>query len=294
MNATLTTAPVKSKRHTFTLSATIDEATYSVYPVRDIEDPEISKAFTFAKRTGRDSIQGDAIYTVARTRDGRITCECPDYVARHEDNGTLCKHGDCCVRMGLLEAPAHQPGEFSPPVAHEPATTPKRTPSQADIRRSIAFGIALPKPQAAPRAFGEGLVEPEAVATPETPAESCCGPAEAEPCRECVKAPGRERKDFADALADAADRPGLSLAEWLRLQVTFYRGFNTDAADLVAETLGTLVVEAEITRAATPSQLRDRRDALRMDDDRRLIAHGESIGFGDGLAAAWRVEPESI
>jgi hypothetical protein len=274
MNATLAPAPVKPRRHHYGLEAWIDETGYGLFPVRRIEDPEVEKAWTFAKRA-----DPDAVYTVARRAGGRITCECPDFVTRHEDHGTLCKHGECCVRMGLLEAPEPAPAPGPRPETarmrvreeFDPPGSPAFLPVDATARaQAEAFGIALPGPVEAPgkpqeprRAFGEGLADPEAPEASGDDPGPCCGPSEAEPCRDCLEAPG-----LAGELAEATDRPALSLVEWLRLQADFYRGFNTDAADLVAEHLAELVTEAEITAASTPGQLRDRRAALASPDDR--------------------------
>lgn len=294
MNATLAPAPVKTKRrHLFTLEATIDEASYAVYPVRDIQDEEIAKAFTFAKRTQGGAIEGQAVYTVARHADGRLTCECPDFVTRHEDKGTLCKHGECCVRMGLLDAPvcatAHKP-EPIPPAPTEPIGS---IPSPADRLRSSMFGIALPKPQAAPRAFAEGLLDESPAPAP----EPCCSPSEASPCAQCLGADDTDagrlvdflptNLDGAAALADH-DPDRLSLAELVEAQARAFRAWNLGAADLMAERLEELAAEVRLTNAATPDQFRDRIDVIRMDEDRRLIAFGEDVGFADGLAAADR------
>ncbi len=290
MNATLVPAMVKPKRHTFTLSATIDEGTYNVFPVRDIQDPEISKAFTFAKRGVGN---GDAVYTVARHADGRIVCECPDYVARHEDHGTLCKHCECTVRMGLLDAP--KPAENGKPEPIPPAPQKSASceansaPDTLSRLQARAFGLKLPasKPQDSPRTFAEGLLADEPAPAP----EPCCGPAEAQPCAQCVEASHAvaPAEDVESETADnirSTDR--LSLAELVEAQARAFRAWNLGAADLMAERLEELAAEVRLTNAATPDQFRDRIDALRMDEDRRLIAHGESIGFDLGLAVADR------
>lgn len=51
-------------------------------------------------------------YTV-QARGGRVACSCGDYV--HRQAGTTagrCKHGEACVRAGLLSP--HVPGEHEP------------------------------------------------------------------------------------------------------------------------------------------------------------------------------------
>ncbi len=278
-NGSTMAAPVKPTarpREFFSLAASIDGVGYGLQPVRGIEDPAVERAWAFSKHSGPD-----ATYTVARRRDGLVTCECADYEMRHEGTAGLCKHGRCAVAMGLLDAPSPDPG----PRPDVPGVTRPRdefdAPTQADVRRSIAFGIALPgparseapgRPQGALRPFGEGVADPEAREAPEATGGdpgACCAPGEAEPCRGCVEAPG-----FADELAKAAgpgpeaDAIRLTLAEWLRHQVEHYRLFGTDAALLVADHLAELVTEAEITGASTPGQLRDRRAALASPDDR--------------------------
>jgi hypothetical protein len=100
-------------------------------------------------------VNGEA-YDVIRTHAGAVECSCPDWVVRHSDKGTCCKHGRALMELGLLDAPAPAPR----PSAFAPIT-------RKDLARASAFGIKLPD---APRAVEPAPVVAEAA--PEIPAEN--------------------------------------------------------------------------------------------------------------------------
>ena len=68
------------------------------------------------------------VYDLIRTDANVLECTCPDFVCRHEGNGTCCKHLAFAVANGLL--PVARPGV--PPITRK------------DMARAAAFGIRLP------------------------------------------------------------------------------------------------------------------------------------------------------
>jgi hypothetical protein len=56
-------------------------------------------------------IETNNSYDVILNHFGELTCDCPDYVARHEGNGTSCKHGRKLVELGLVPAPTPIPAK---------------------------------------------------------------------------------------------------------------------------------------------------------------------------------------
>jgi hypothetical protein len=76
----------------------IRNASYSVLPI----DPGFAgvAAVEVTRRASGDS------YAVVVGHDGAVSCECPDYVVRHADHGTSCKHIRGVMAAGLLAIPA--------------------------------------------------------------------------------------------------------------------------------------------------------------------------------------------
>jgi hypothetical protein len=74
---------------------------------------------------------------------------------------------------------------------------------------------------------------------------------------------GDDAEDWLDDVAwSIGPGPCPTLTGFVALQVRHFRGTGTDAGDLLAETLGELLTEVEITGAQDPATLRDRRAAL--------------------------------
>lgn len=42
-------------------------------------------------------------YAIVRTPSGRLTCECPDWLVRHQKAGTPCKHQQALIAVSLLK-----------------------------------------------------------------------------------------------------------------------------------------------------------------------------------------------
>src|SRR4051794_9761329 len=74
-------------------------------------------------------------YDVVLGHDGAMTCECPDFVVRHADKGTHCKHCKAALEHGLVVAPV----SGGSPVAIAPIT-------EKDVKRASYFGLKLPRP----------------------------------------------------------------------------------------------------------------------------------------------------
>jgi hypothetical protein len=108
-------------------------------------------------------------YDVIRQHDGLVECSCPDFVCRHEGQGTVCKHGAAMIARGFLPvAPAVAPAPSRPSVA--PIT-------RKDIAAARMFGLRLPVApiavEATPAPIAVAIaapvalvIEPTAVANP--------------------------------------------------------------------------------------------------------------------------------
>jgi hypothetical protein len=115
-----------------TLSATLTEveikgATYAVEPIPAGE-------FGVSAIRVVKLVNGES-YTLLRTNDNRLECTCPDFVCRHEDKGTCCKHLSYAVANGLLPMAAPAVAPSRPAVA--PIT-------RKDIAAARMFGLRLP------------------------------------------------------------------------------------------------------------------------------------------------------
>jgi hypothetical protein len=121
----------------------IKNATYEARPI----DPGFAgvAAVEVTKRTSGES------YAVVLQADGQTTCECPDFLCRHADHGTACKHIRGVVAAGLLVAPVAAP-------APKPAVPPV---TAKDVKRAAYFGLTIPKaPVVAPAPVVKAPVEP--------------------------------------------------------------------------------------------------------------------------------------
>lgn len=155
--------------------------------------------------------------------------------------------------------------EFDPPGS--PAYLPSG-PIPSDGAR-LRAALAGPSPVARLQAKAFGIKLP-AAAVPAEPAP-CCAPAEAaageprEPSGEGYGMPawtlGPDQIEGAPADA-AGDEPAMTFAGLVEWNIRAFRSLNSDAGDLMAEALGELLTEIEITGARTPGQLRDRRACL--------------------------------
>ncbi len=114
-NLTLETAQVEIKN-----------ATYAVEPI-----PAGEFGSTAVRVT--KLVNGET-YDVIRGHDNIVTCSCPDFIFRHEGNGTHCKHASAMLARGFLDTP--------PVVASIPPTfTPV---SDLDRKRASYFGLKIP------------------------------------------------------------------------------------------------------------------------------------------------------
>ena len=73
----------------------------SLYHVTPIPAHESGTRAVRLEKTNGDK----AIYDVIRNHDNLIACDCPSYVMQHDGKGTLCKHGQALVTLGLIPAP---------------------------------------------------------------------------------------------------------------------------------------------------------------------------------------------
>lgn len=226
--------------HVVTLALAIDHQCYGVSPIRGIADPDVVKAFRLEKKSDRD-----AVYDVALTVRG-LECDCPDFEARHRGLPTQgCKHIRALVELGLLDRPtAPSPrvaDEFDVPAAPaccapaEPAPCEACTPAVVDdatARTIEAAGIleADGWHPAIARFLG-GNPEVAAAVTPE-------------------------------AVNVAIDPPApvgtMTLAGWIAHVAAGFTGLDTQAGDLVAETLAALARDVELTKARDVPTYRDR------------------------------------
>jgi hypothetical protein len=158
--STLTLAP-----ETVKATLEIKNATYSVRPI----DP----GFAGVAAVEVTKLVSHEAYVVVLQADGRATCECPDFVCRHADHGTHCKHIKGVLAAGLLVAPiaGGSPVLDVPPAVHAPAPKPAFAPiTKLDLKRAAFFGLRLPdapmavEPAPAPvREFVPEAVAPTAV-----------------------------------------------------------------------------------------------------------------------------------
>jgi hypothetical protein len=78
-------------------------------------------------------VNPDRAYDVVLGHDGTASCECADWVCRHQDHGTHCKHIKGVVAAGLLATPA--------PIPSRPAVEPI---TRKDQVRASYWGLKLP------------------------------------------------------------------------------------------------------------------------------------------------------
>jgi hypothetical protein len=72
-----------------------------VYTVIPYDFDKLGSGFQVVK-----SGLNDEVYNVIHTETGINTCDCMDYLRRHQGNGYgLCKHGRALVELGLMPAP---------------------------------------------------------------------------------------------------------------------------------------------------------------------------------------------
>src|SRR4051812_8539113 len=122
-----------------TVNPTILEIKNATYEVRPI-DPGFAgvAAVEVTKLVSHES------YAVVLQEDGHATCECPDFVCRHADHGTHCKHIRGVLAAGLLVAPISggSPAAEAPPAVHAPAPAPAFPPiSRLDLKRAAMWGL---------------------------------------------------------------------------------------------------------------------------------------------------------
>jgi hypothetical protein len=98
------------------LTVTIRGVAYTARPV-DSDVPEVIKAWRLSRPDG-------TTYVVADTIDG-ATCECGDFVFRHEGTGTACKHIAALQALALLDGEDGSP-ETWPSWTATHAYTPGR------------------------------------------------------------------------------------------------------------------------------------------------------------------------
>jgi hypothetical protein len=170
-------------------------------------------------------------YDVIRTNDNVVECSCPDFVCRHEGNGTVCKHGAAMVARGFLPA-APAPGARRPVLA---PVTP------ADVKRARYFGLTIPAPvEVEAPALHPQLAANLPRADPVVEALSSTAPIRFTPTRSAQFIPTPEQDaerlgyDLASSGEEASPPAGW---EFPRL-VAFYRGWLGGKAALEAETAG--------------------------------------------------------
>jgi hypothetical protein len=77
---------------------------YSVRPIRP-ETPDVARAWRLRKADGTTYVIADTIYGA--------TCECGDFVFRHEGKTlTGCKHIRACRALGLLDSDGDDPADW--------------------------------------------------------------------------------------------------------------------------------------------------------------------------------------
>lgn len=81
-------------------------------------------------------------YDVVLTHDYQVTCECPDWVCRHEGRGTHCKHGKAMVDGGFLVASV---SGGSPVAEASPVVSADVRPvTEMDLKRASFFKLRIP------------------------------------------------------------------------------------------------------------------------------------------------------
>lgn len=138
---------------------TIKGATYGVEAI----DPGFAGV---AAVEVRKIVSGES-YAVVLQVDGSIVCECPDFVVRHADKGTHCKHCRAAVEHGLLVAPVSGGSPSATLEAPAKGTPSKGTPvpiTPADRKRAAYFGLNIPRVEPAP------VIEHKAQNEPQPPA----------------------------------------------------------------------------------------------------------------------------
>ncbi len=83
-----------------------------------------------------------------------------------------------------------------------------------------------------------------------------------------------------------ADVEGLTLDGLVAVQIGRFRQLDTDAGDLMAETLAELASDLVVTGATTPAQLRDRREALQLTMAERMAQSRWPYDFEGWVAPA--------
>jgi hypothetical protein len=70
------------------------------YTVREIPAGECGTVAFEMHRTDTNHT-----YHVVRNHYGLVTCDCPDYLFRHEGSAGMCKHGSRLVELGMIATP---------------------------------------------------------------------------------------------------------------------------------------------------------------------------------------------
>jgi SWIM zinc finger len=93
---------------------------------------------------------GGTRYTVTRTADGTVTCDCPDFAFRHGSGDNGCKHARAVVAAGLIETSPSGPGGRQAGggvLGGEPSREMSATPRLNDERPSYVPKRGRPEPR---------------------------------------------------------------------------------------------------------------------------------------------------
>jgi hypothetical protein len=259
----------------------ISDARYSVDPIAPGEFG--TKAFRLTKRAG--GAFGTSVYDTLLRHDGTLVCDCPDFVARHEDNGGRCKHLRALVELGLMTAPTTESVEEIAPSPCCPASElvpcaacvsadPVVQPADAILEKGMA--LARLEVDRHDDTWDPTEVGPDGqpwVGEPET--------------AEAYDPSPQDETDYRDWQAESVARQHLDASERLTLleltdrQIEFYRGWNNATGQMFAETLERLAMQIRLTDATTPSELEARAEILDSDVREQWVV----TGYEDGRAS---------
>lgn len=265
MNATLPAAPVKSARKP--KAAPVASLTLSIgresYGVQKIDAGEFgSAAVRLTKRSDGTT------YDVLVAHHG-CECSCPDFIFRHADHGTPCKHIEAARSVGLIEAPDARrfptPEDVAPVglPAQEVRDTPAvEDPEEPSFAEELADAVGLP-------VLDSPADEPDPLAAWVRPAR-----------RSHLLAKPSERPVRVPSVPDGK----YLLHELVDGTAALLRGEGTAVADLMAQALADLAASIRATGAQSVAEFTGR--IASMEDDRLAAIRADAWdrGYAEGTS----------